>query len=259
MLTSSSHTPLLSSRLSYGSQTQNSYGTLLSCEGAGRARTSDGPGKDNRTARIRFLAPPATESGDGDLLRSQDLPYCDFALLTHASFAGPASASHFSIATLYSASRLSALASCGLQSASSPPPYCIGRDTVDLGVRLALDQLGLCFLDADILRGCRPGRRIFRWQRCNSPVRAQCARSRAPSVCACRRLRLPPWQRWPCPLLPRHRCPWRFRRATRTRPCRSCTAHRRPSPPGCSSPSRSERSWASSSAPRWRRRNPTRR
>jgi hypothetical protein len=28
------------------------------------------------------------------------LPYCTFALLTHASFVGPASASHFSIATL---------------------------------------------------------------------------------------------------------------------------------------------------------------
>jgi hypothetical protein len=38
------------------------------------------------------------------LSQSQDVPKCTFALPIHVSFAAPASASHFSIATLQSAS-----------------------------------------------------------------------------------------------------------------------------------------------------------
>ena len=59
-----------------------------------------GRSKDNPGRNTRFLTPPATEGGGGDLPRPQDLPNCTFALLTHASLAAPASASHFSIATL---------------------------------------------------------------------------------------------------------------------------------------------------------------
>lgn len=53
----------------------------------------------------------AQERAAGALDRSYDFPYCTLAPLTHASLAVPASASHFSIATLYSAARLSLFAS----------------------------------------------------------------------------------------------------------------------------------------------------
>ena len=54
-------------------------------DGAARVRLILG-----RSAKPLIL--PAIENGDRDALRSQGLPNCAFALLTHASFAGPASA-----------------------------------------------------------------------------------------------------------------------------------------------------------------------
>ena len=67
---------------------------------AGPAGRNNGRGKTNPGRNSRSLTLAAKESGEGNLHRSQDLPYCTFALLTHVFFAGPASASHFSIATL---------------------------------------------------------------------------------------------------------------------------------------------------------------
>src|ERR1700676_5214172 len=78
---------------------------------AGGRRTKKRAGKKQPPPRYPILTLSSKESGEGHLQRSQDLPYCTFALLTHEFFAGLASASHFSIATLYSASRLSAFAS----------------------------------------------------------------------------------------------------------------------------------------------------
>ena len=49
---------------------------------------------------FRSLTPVVNASGAGDSRQTQDLPYCTFALPMHASFVAPASASHFSIATL---------------------------------------------------------------------------------------------------------------------------------------------------------------
>ena len=53
------------------------------------------PGRNTRPLKLL-----AKRIGQGDLKRFQDLPNCALALLTHASFAAPARASHFSIATL---------------------------------------------------------------------------------------------------------------------------------------------------------------
>jgi hypothetical protein len=48
---------------------------------------------------VRSVTLPKESSGER-LHRSYDLPYCALAPLTHESLAVPASASHFSIATL---------------------------------------------------------------------------------------------------------------------------------------------------------------
>ncbi len=51
------------------------------------------PGRNTRSLKLL-----AKKIGQGN--RFQDLPNCALAVLTHESFAAPASASHFSIATL---------------------------------------------------------------------------------------------------------------------------------------------------------------
>jgi hypothetical protein len=66
----------------------------------GQRRTKKRPGKNDPAAIPGLSRCPQNRSDERHLHRSQDLPYCTFALLTHVSFAGLASASHFSIATL---------------------------------------------------------------------------------------------------------------------------------------------------------------
>ena len=67
---------------------------------AGGAPDEKKAGEKQPRPRYPILTLPAKESSEEHLQRSQDLPYCTFALLTHASFPAPVSASHFSIATL---------------------------------------------------------------------------------------------------------------------------------------------------------------
>ena len=182
--------------------------------------------------------------------------------LTHASFAAPASASHFSIATLYSASRLSAVASLRASACLRRRVLaCIGGNPVDLGVRLALDQFGLGFLHAHVLGVARQVVALL-----DRDVVVRLGMRDARAFAGLWRVlvggfRVGLGDLAPCPWLPRHRCPWRFRRGTRRLPCRACIARRRPSSPGCSSPSTSAsgNSSAPSSAPWRHRRNRARR
>ena len=96
--------------------------------------------------------PPVKESGEGDLSRSQDLPNCAFALPTQASFAVPASASHFSDCHLVLCVTLLCVRFLGGVSLLRRRVLArVGHDTVDLGIGLGLDQRGVCFLHADVL------------------------------------------------------------------------------------------------------------
>ena len=67
----------------------------------GQARDEKTAGEKTTPAAIPILSRcPQKRAAGRPLHRSQDLPYSTFAVLTHESFAGPANASHFSIATL---------------------------------------------------------------------------------------------------------------------------------------------------------------
>ena len=139
----------------HGSRSENPIRSRPNARASWTAGQEKRP-EENPGRNTRFPYAVSKESRGGDPYRSQDLPYCTFALLTHASFAGPASASHFSIATLYSASRfVCARVLAGFSLLRRRILARIGRYTVDLGVRLALDQPGFGFLYADVLAVAR--------------------------------------------------------------------------------------------------------
>ena len=236
----------------------------LCAAGQGRDRPRRAKKRPGKTPRPQIPDPsrrPREERGEGDLHRSQDLPYCTFALPTHESFAGPASASHFSIATLYSASRLSVVrVLAGLGLLRRRVLARIDRDAVDLGVRLALDELGLRFLHADVLAIARQVVALF-----DGDVVIGLSVRHARAFASLRRVRVGGFRFGLGDVVlalgfARRRCPWRCRSATSRRPCRSCIARRHSSSPSCSCPSTSasRRSSANTSAPLRTRQHPAR-
>ena len=119
---------------------------------------------------------------------AQRLAYCVFASPTQASFASPASASHFSTATLYSASRLSAPRPCGR-------PACVVaasgacRSRRGRPWRRPCPSPSAAFASLTQTSLGLPARSShFSLATRSSPRHGQLARRSAPSPCSCRRL-----------------------------------------------------------------------